>query len=134
MSNITSQGAIYWQDIIHGSVELSDVEGITVTDNRGAEVVFNANGQPIGVKFTPGAFTISMPERKTTTPKVNWWRLRAAQIPGLLIVDEEGSEGERGRRMQFKCSVAKADESNDNQGEQTRTIELVVTSFEQVRG
>lgn len=132
-SNVISQAALYWQDPIHGSVELSQVEEISKTDNQGAETVFNVRGQGYGVRYTPGATTFSFTERVTTAPSVDWELLRKRQVQGLLIIDEIGGASEPGRRRTYECAVVKVDESVNNQGEATQSVELTATRSDKVR-
>ena len=129
MGNVVSQAIADWQDRLHGTIELEDVETVSVTDNQGAETVFNVRGKVLGVRYTPGAQTISLDQRITAdnANRPNWSRLRTLQITGLLTLTEVAGDGQPGERIAYNCAVVKVDRSHNNQGESVRKIELTVT-------
>lgn len=127
MGNNVSRTGYEWQDTIHGQVKLADVFDVAKSDGQGAEVAFNTNGEEQGVTYSPGALTITLQEKKVTVPLVRWWLLRTLQLQGALIEQERGGGGEDGPRWVYQCAVSKVDEGNGADGQNTRTIELVVT-------
>lgn len=124
MANVISNKLLDWQDQVHGAVELAEVESFERSSAESATVQFSVTGEPIGAMFAPGEITISLTERVSIENPVDWELLRTRKLTGLLTVTDLGADGQEGTRSSYKCVVSSVSETGNNQGENTRTIEL----------
>lgn len=122
-----------WQDPVHGSLELSDIENFQKSDGDSATTLYNVNQKAIGASRSKGNTTLALTQRATVenAAKPAWGVLKALGTRCLLTATEVGSNQNLGARTAYSVQVSKVDDGTNNQGEATREVELTVIEEKQ---
>ncbi|MGB0972353.1 MAG: hypothetical protein ACPGVG_15545, partial [Mycobacterium sp.] len=105
--------AMYIDDTLGGSREVTNTTNIQVADNGGAKFMFNTRGNPIGLEsFNDGmTLTADLQAVVNDPQQPNWFALRVSREIVSLTVEFEG-----GLQLQFQGAVSKVGMAGDNQG------------------
>ena len=110
------------------TLELKHVLTHSVNDGNSAEVVMNANGEPIGTSKTGGGYTINLKVRSTQTKReVAWKRMQQSGVTFRYDIQPS-----RTRRDQYvNCKVATVNENAGN-GDYSQDVTIVATDVQPI--
>ncbi len=128
MAKLVTHFSIEWSDSVSGSYALDDIESADFPDGDSAETHFNIAQEPIGVRTSRGASTISLSQR-STVENANlppWQILKRNSSLCLCTKVARAADGTEAYRIQYQVQVATVSTSTEGEGNEMREVTLAV--------
>ena len=127
-NNALVSGVRYFISDGQRTLELKHVLSHTVNDGNNAEVVVNANGEPIGKSATGGGYTLNLKVRSSQMRReVAWKRMQKSKIGFRFDVQQSAHQ----RDQYIKCWVSNVAENGGN-GDYSLDVTIVAENIEPI--